>query len=466
MSDIDVRPPMPDADGVVRDDRGIDRRPAPHEPASWRDLRLPELIDLDARETGGTFAVVGLGYVGLPTALSLLDSGARVIGLEASESRLDAIWAEDVDLLPQDRRQLHLGLRSEHIELTDDAGRLAAADTVIICVPTPITEHLSPDLGALQGACATVVANARPGQTLILTSTTYIGCTRDFLGAPLLERGLQPGNDVFVAFSPERIDPGVADHVPGATPRVVGGLTPECTRRATAALTRTCPTVHPVSGCEAAEMTKLLENTFRAVNIALANEVAEIAGHLGLSAREVIDAAATKPYGFMPFYPGPGVGGHCIPCDPHYLLWQLRADRVASPLINDAMTQIALRPRRVVARLHELLAAHGKPMRGARIHIVGVTYKPGVADVRESPALVIINECLAAGADVSYTDENVPELRLADRTLTPVAGPDVRADAVLVHTDQPGSDLGWLADHEIVLDATFRLDDLPQSVAL
>jgi UDP-N-acetyl-D-glucosamine dehydrogenase len=430
------------------------------------DQRLPEPVDLGARTAGGTFAVVGLGYVGLPTALSLLDSGARVVGLDASRSRLEAIRAEDVDLLPADQRQLHAQLQASSLELTEDAGRLAAAETVIVCVPTPITEHQAPDLGALQSACRTVVANARPGQTIILTSTTYVGCTRDLLVTPLAERGLQPGRDVCVAFSPERIDPGVADHVPATTPRVVGGLTAECTRRASAALTRTCPTVHPVSSCEAAEMTKLLENTFRAVNIALANEVAEIAGHLGLSAREVIDAAATKPYGFMPFYPGPGVGGHCIPCDPHYLLWQLRADRFASPLISTAMTEIAVRPRRVVARLHELLAARGVPMQGARVHVVGVTYKPGVADVRESPALEILRECVAAGADVSYTDEQVPQLQVDDLLLSSVAAPDVQADAVLLHTLHPGSDVAWLADHEIVLDATFRLDDLPQSVPL
>jgi UDP-N-acetyl-D-glucosamine dehydrogenase len=455
MTFVDARPSDATPRPAPPDGRDGDRRD-----------RLPGAVDVGAPTTEGTIAVVGLGYVGLPTALSLLVSGARVIGVDASQSRLAAIRAEDVDLLPHDERELHTRLRSSSFELTEDAGRLADAETVIVCVPTPITEHQAPDLSALQSACRTVIANARPGQTIILTSTTYVGSTRDLLVTPLAERGLQPGKDVCVAFSPERIDPGVADHVPATTPRVVGGLTAECTRRASAALTRTCPTVYPVSSCEVAEMTKLLENTFRAVNIALANEVAEIAAHLGLSAREVIDAAATKPYGFMPFYPGPGVGGHCIPCDPHYLLWQLRADRVASPLISTAMTEITLRPRRVVARLHELLAAQGVPMQGARVHVVGVTYKPGVADVRESPALEILRECVAAGADVSYTDEHVPQLQVDDLLLSSVAGPDVTADAVLVHTLHPDTDPAWLTDHEIVLDATFRLGDLPQSVPL
>ena len=462
MSHVDVH--RPTAARSARPEGHAERQCA-REP-TWRGHRLPEQVDLDAATTGGTVAVVGMGYVGLPTALSLLGSGARVIGLDASSARLDAIWAQDVDLLAQDRRQLSAQLHSSSFELTDDPGRLATADTVIVCVPTPITEHLTPDLEALQGACRAVVANARVGQTMILTSTTYVGCTRDLLQAPLAERGLRVGVDVCVAFSPERIDPGVASHVPAATPRVVGGVSPECTRRAAAALARTCPEVHEVSSPEVAEMTKLLENTFRAVNIALANEVGEIAGHLGLSAREVIDAAATKPYGFMPFYPGPGVGGHCIPCDPHYLLWQLRADRVASPVITAAMTEISLRPRRVVDRLAELLADHGRPLHGARIHVVGVAYKPGVADVRESPAVQIISECLAAGAEVTYTDRYVPQLQVGDITLDSTAGSDVTADVVLVHTRHPDVELTWLADHEVVLDGTLRLDDVPQSVPL
>lgn len=427
----------------------------------------PEVIDLTDGRATGTVAVVGLGYVGLPTALSLLEGGARVVGLDVSTARLAAIRAVDVDLLPADVERLRAHLTSERWELTDDPRALATADAVIVCVPTPVTPQLVPDLTALAGACRTVVAAARPGQTLVLTSTTYVGCTRDLLEQPLRERGLTPGVDVHIAFSPERIDPGVADHSPATTPRVVGGLTPECTQSAMRALRRTCPSLHPVSSPEAAELTKLLENTFRAVNIAFANEIADVAAHLGLSAAEVIDAAATKPYGFMRFMPGPGVGGHCIPCDPHYLLWQLRGERVAAPVVDAAMTGIAMRPRKVVSRIREELAAAGRALHGARVHLVGVAYKPGVADVRESPALEIVEECLREGAQITFSDPFVTEVRLHDgRTLAPTAPADVDADLVLVHTRHPGEDLRWLADHPVVLDATYRLQEVPHRAVL
>lgn len=415
--------------------------------------------------TRTTAAIVGLGYVGLPTALSLLDAGMPIIGLDVSPARLAAIRAGSVDLLPDDLTRLHRQLGGGDFTLTTDAARLSQADTVIVCVPTPVTTHLVPDLGPLAAACETVVAAARPGQTIILTSTTYVGCTRDLLEQPLRQRGFEPGVDVHVVFSPERIDPGVADHNPAATPRIVGGITPQSTQWAVAVLQRTCPSLHVVSSPEAAEMAKLLENTFRAVNIAFANEMADIAFELDLSAREVIEAAATKPYGFMKFMPGPGVGGHCIPVDPHYLLWQLRGRRMAAPVIDAAMTGIALRPRRVVTRLVELLAAHGRRLRGARVHVVGVAYKPGVADARESPALEILEACRTAGAEVSFTDALVEEIRLApdfrlkSTPLTEVA-PNL-VDVVVVHTAHPGEDHSWVAEHPIVLDATYLLDSVP-----
>ncbi len=417
-------------------------------------------------------AVVGLGYVGLPTALSLLESGSRVIGVDVSTARLDAIVASDVDLLPDDLERLSEQLGSPNLEITDDLARLSAADTIIVCVPTPVTEQLVPDLRALTSACAAVTAQASPGSTIILTSTTYVGCTREMVVEPLTRRGLTPGVDVHVAFSPERIDPGVVDHSPAGTPRVVGGLTPESTRRAAAALAKTCPSVHEVSSPEAAELTKLLENTFRAVNIAMINEFADVAAGSGLDPMEVIDAASTKPYGFMRFTPGAGVGGHCIPCDPHYLLWQLRGQRASSPVIEAAMTGIALRPGKVVTRLREELAERGLPMRGARVHVVGASYKPCVADVRESPALEIIAGCTREGASVTYTDAYVPELTLdghhgreESRTLRSLAPGEIEADVVLLHTAHPDEDLAWLAELSEagvpVLDATYRADALP-----
>ncbi len=426
------------------------------------------VIDLNAPRpnTLGTVGIVGLGYVGLPTALSFLEAGGRVIGLEISPARLDEIRSQRVDLHPEDVVRLGRHLGRDNLTLTADPARLTDADTIIVCVPTPVTPNLTPDLRALQSACETVVAHARPGQTIVLTSTTYVGCTRDFVAVPLAARGLTPGLDVHVVFSPERIDPGVADHRPEATPRVVGGLTEACTDAAVAVLAATCPTVHRVSSPEAAELTKLLENTFRAVNIALANEISDVARHLGLSAVEVIDAAATKPYGFMPFYPGPGVGGHCIPCDPHYLLWQLKADRVHAPLIDAAMTGIALRPRRVVERIRETLGDAGHALAGARVHIVGIAYKPGVADVRESPALEIIQDLLNAGATVSYDDEWIPSLAIAGRELNSSVPEPGEVELVLVHTRHPGADLSWVTEHRTVLDATFRLDEVSHRVVL
>jgi UDP-N-acetyl-D-glucosamine dehydrogenase len=445
-------------DGPAVEVPGEDRVPIPRPRNELRLLEEPAV---------STIAVVGLGYVGLPTALSLLESGCRVVGVDVSTVRLEAISGLAVDVLPTDRVRLERQLAGDAFELTDDVARLADADTVIVCVPTPVTPQQVPDLRALSAACASVVEHARAGQTVILTSTTYVGCTRDLLEGPLRRRGLRPGRDVHVAFSPERIDPGVPDHVPALTPRVVGGRTADCTATAAAVLRRTCPLVHEVSSPEAAEMTKLLENTFRAVNIALANEFAEIAGHFRLSVTEIIDAAATKPYGFMRFSPGPGVGGHCIPCDPHYLLWQLKGDRITAPLIDAAMTDIALRPHRVVERLRTLLADRGHGLRGASVHVVGVAYKPAVADVRESPALEILDSCVAEGARVSYTDPHVPEVTLrSGEVLRSVVPDEVGADAVLVHTVHPHEDVGWLVHHPLVLDATYRLQGVPHAASV
>ncbi len=430
-------------------------------------------------------AVVGLGYVGLPTALALLAAGNEVIGLDASEARLDAIRRRDVDLLPSDHERLAASLTGDAVEgpaaegpaaegaadsrftLTSDPARLADARTVLICVPTPVDRHQVPDLSAMAAACATAVAHAVPGQLLVLTSTTYVGTTRDLLVEPLAGRGLVAGVDVFVAFSPERIDPGNSRHTQESTPRVVGGSGERSTRIAAAVLRRTAPSVHVLPSPEDAEMTKLWENTFRAVNIALANEFAEDCRGLGLDPSPIIAAAATKPYGFMPFYPGPGVGGHCIPCDPHYLLWQLRAKRISSPLIDAAMTAIAGRPRQVVRRVRELLADRGLSLSGARVLLVGVAYKPGVADLRESPALEIMEELHQDGAKVHFTDPLVPTVRLGSELLAGEAAPEADSwDLVLVHTVHPGADLGWLSELGNVLDATYRLDSVPARAIL
>jgi UDP-N-acetyl-D-glucosamine dehydrogenase len=413
-------------------------------------------------------AVVGLGYVGLPTALSFAEQGAEIIGVDLDEGRLSSIKASQVDLLPRDRAKLAHALRDQLLRLTTEPSAVADAHVVVICVPTPIDHHMNPDLTALASACATLVLHAAPGQTIVLTSTTYPGCTRDLLAKPLESRGLQVGRDVFVAFSPERIDPGVAEHAPEHTPRVVGGVTAACGQRAAETLRHTAGALHLVSSPEVAEMTKLLENTFRAVNIAFANEFADAAREVGVDVIEVISAAATKPYGFMPFYPSAGVGGHCIPCDPHYLLWQLRARRAASPLTEAAMTAIAGRPRAMVTHARRILADHGRPIRGARILIVGVSYKPGVADIRESPALAIIEMLAAEGASVAYADPYIPTLQTHHAGqlfhVENVAGE--LWDLVLVHTVHPLQDYSWISEQPAVFDMTYRMPGLASRYVL
>ena len=407
--------------------------------------------------------MVGLGYVGLPIALSLLADHSAT-GLDSSPRRLTAIRERQVDLLPEDLALLDGALSEGRFRLTDEPDVLERAEAVLICVPTPVDDHLTPDLTALRDACATVVAHARAGQTIVLMSTTFVGTTRALLARPLEERGFEIGRDVYVAFSPERMDPGRSEHASHRTPRVLGGMTSACAMRAHEVVARlTDAEIHVVSSPEAAELTKLHENTFRAVNLALANEFAEICSALRIDPIEVIDAASTKPYGYLAHYPGPGVGGHCIPCDPHYLLWQLRASRVATPLIEQAMSGITARPRRVIERLAEVLSGYGYGVAGARVIVVGVAYKPGLADLRGSPALEIISRLRGRGADVDYWDPLVASLQLPDGYEMKSRGAPLGQDydLALVHTLQPGGSTAWLGDCPVVLDATYRFEGAP-----
>lgn len=413
-------------------------------------------------------AIVGLGYVGLPTALALHTAGARVLGLDVSNRRLATIRNGEADLLESDRERLVTALIDNNFLLAGDPFLLSNAAAVIICVPTPIDVYQTPDLTILAKACAMVVDAAVPGQLIMLTSTTYAGCTRDMLIAPLEQRGLTVGRDIFICFSPERIDPGNARFEHEDVPRVVGGATIACRTAGEALLGLYALNLHSVSSLEAAEMTKLLENTFRAVNIALANEFAEACLALDLPVIEIIEAAATKPYGFMPFYPGAGVGGHCIPCDPHYLLWQLRKQRITLPVIENAMTEIAARPRRVVDRVRQTLADDCRPLTGARILIIGVAYKPDVADLRESPALEILMLLKSNGAEIAYYDPYFESLSLHDGTeLEGVIEPAAfGADLVLLHTPHTATDWAWLPANTPVLDTTYRATSIPNRISL
>jgi UDP-N-acetyl-D-glucosamine dehydrogenase len=418
--------------------------------------------DGDSRGTWSA-AIVGLGYVGLPTALALHGRCPRIIGMDVSEGRLATIAARQADLAETDRPRLEAALADGSLELTSKAAAVTEADAVIICVPTPVDDDHQPDLAALRRACATVVEQARPGQTIILTSTTYVGTTRELLTEPLAARGLRAGTDVFVAFSPERIDPGNPDHLQRETPRVVGGATSECARRAAWVISQLTDVVYLVSSADAAEATKLYENIFRAVSLALANEFADACGTLGLDPIEVTLAAGTKPYGFLGAFPGPGVGGHCIPCDPYYLLWQLGGQNRPAPLIEQAMRSIAQRPGRVADRAAELLAGAGVDLAGAKVIVVGAAYKAGVQDLRESPALPLMASLARRGAQVSYHDPLVPVVRLdEEQTLASVAAPDGRDyDIAIVHTLHPGVNYSWVADCPQVLDGTYQFDDAP-----
>ncbi|MFZ2165518.1 MAG: nucleotide sugar dehydrogenase [Propionibacteriaceae bacterium] len=404
-----------------------------------------------------TVGIVGMGYVGLPTALSFMDAGRKVIGVDVSRLRLAQIQRGDVDLLDRDRDRLRGHLEADALALAESGEALRDAVAVVVCVPTPVDANLVPDLKPLRAACRVVVENAVPGQLIVLTSTTYVGCTRELVVEPLMARGFTPGVDIHVVFSPERIDPGVASHRPEDTPRVIGGVTKACLQRGLDLLEPTCKHLFTVSSPEAAEMTKLLENTFRAVNIALVNEFADASRALGVDVMEVIGAAATKPYGFMRFNPGPGVGGHCIPCDPHYLLWQLKSERRDSPVIDAAMKAIAARPSKVTTRITELLADLGVPPRQARVHVVGVTFKPGVADLRESPSLDILEWLLRRCLRVTYTDSYVPEIVLAGHQLTSRDDVPPGTDLVVVLTVHPDSDVVGLQEFPTVLDASYRM---------
>jgi UDP-N-acetyl-D-glucosamine dehydrogenase len=424
-------------------------------------------------------AVVGLGYVGLPTSIALRNAGCRIVGIDVSGPRLSAIRGGEAELLESEQRDLRRHLASDGFVLTNRVKALDAADLVLICVPTPVDERLAPDPRILRDACASVVRHARPGQTLVLTSTTYVGTTRELLADPLTERGLRVGQDVFVAFAPERIDPGVNAHEQLQTPRVLGGVSEECGERAAAVLRHTCKRLHRVSSPEAAELVKLYENTFRAVNIALAFELAEACGTHGLDAIEVTEGAATKPYGFLPHYPSAGVGGHCIAVDPYYLLSDLRERGRPATVAEEALRKVSGRPRHVAWRAHEVLVQLGRPLPQARVLVVGASYKPGVADTREAPALEIIARLRAEGARVDYHDPLVPALEVdgvrsrgvtapaavaagaaGAETVTrrldgPVLDPE-DYDLAILTTLHPGHDYDWLELCPAVLDCTYR----------
>jgi UDP-N-acetyl-D-glucosamine dehydrogenase len=381
--------------------------------------------------------VVGLGYVGLPLAVAFAEAGEDVIAVDVDQRKIAALSAGEsyVEDIPSAR----LGAVLERISASTDYAPLADAEAILVCVPTPLTANREPDLGPLNATAAALASVVRAGQLVVLESTTYPGTTRELL-APELERvsGLKVGTDLNVAFSPERVDPGRTDYTLRNTPKVIGGLTDECLKRALELYGKVCDHLVPVSTPEAAELTKLLENIFRSVNIALVNELAIVAERMGIDIWEVVDAAATKPYGFMRFEPGPGMGGHCLPVDPFYLTWRARQFHTATEFIELAGKVNQYMPDHCVERIELALNDAGKPIKGSKIAILGVAYKGGIGDTRESPALRIISTLTARGAALVYHDPFVPEL--GELVNTPLPEALAGADAVVLVTAHPGID--------------------------
>jgi UDP-N-acetyl-D-glucosamine dehydrogenase len=387
--------------------------------------------------------IVGLGYVGLPLAVAFAEAGDEVIGLDVDPLKVAAVDAGDsyIEDIPSERLRAVL----PRIRATYRYADLAKADAIIVCVPTPLTENREPDLGPLDAAGKSLAQVLQPGQLVVLESTSYPGTTRERL-LPLLESsGLRVGEDINLAFSPERVDPGRTDWTLRYTPKVIGGITPACLERAEELYRRICDKLVAVSSPEAAELTKLLENIFRSVNIALVNEMALLAERMGIDIWEVVEAAATKPYGFMRFDPGPGMGGHCLPVDPFYLTWRAREFHMSTEFIELAGKINQAMPYHCAERVEQALNDVAKPVKGSRILILGASYKGGVGDIRESSALRIIEVLSGRGGILSYHDSFVPSL--PSLGLESVALDDAvsEADVVVLVTAHPDVDHAAIA---------------------
>jgi UDP-N-acetyl-D-glucosamine dehydrogenase len=400
-----------------------------------------------ATERDVLFGVVGLGYVGLPLAYELVRAGYRVLGYDINERVVNGLMAGQSHIKDISDAQLAEMLKDKRFVATTDAKRLAEPDAISICVPTPLSKFKDPDVSYIVAATEAVKATLRPGQAVVLESTTYPGTTREVMQPALEETGLKVGEDFFLAFSPERVDPGNPTWHTKNTPKVVGGVTDDCTRVVAALYQPAIETIVQVSSIETAELVKLLENTFRSVNIGLVNEMAIVCDKLGVDVWEVIDAAATKPFGFMKFTPGPGVGGHCIPVDPHYLAWKMRGLNYKTRFIDLAGELNSEMPHFWVGKVGETLNDVSRSVKGARVLVIGVAYKPNIDDLRESPALDIIRLLAAQGAHVEYHDPWVPRFTEdgVERVSQPLTAELLSAtDCVMIVTDHKGLDWGLI----------------------
>jgi UDP-N-acetyl-D-glucosamine dehydrogenase len=389
-----------------------------------------------------TVGIIGLGYVGLPLAVAFAQEGCDVVAVDLDPEKVQSLkdgesYIEDV---PSERLRGVL----EKISVWDQYEQLGQADAVLMCVPTPLTSNREPDLGPLIESTRALAGVLKAGQLVVLESTTYPGTTRERVAPLLEESGLTAGRDFHLAFSPERVDPGRTDYTLRTTPKVLGGLTDACADRAQALYGLVCDHIVRVSSPEAAELTKLLENIFRSVNIALVNELAMLTDRMGIDIWEVVDAAASKPYGFMRFDPGPGMGGHCLPVDPFYLSWRAREFDMTTEFIELAGKVNQQMPYHCVAKAQRALNEAGLSVKGARVAVIGVSYKPGVGDVRESPALKILDLLGELGADLRYHDPHVPALADFDLESLPLEQALKDADLALIVTAHPS------VDHELI----------------
>ncbi len=412
------------------------------------ELSIAAALQEKIRNRTAKVGIVGLGYVGLPLAVEFARAGFDITGIDVQQSKVEALNAgrSYVQDVPTEALRPHV--ESGKFRATTDFSVLRELDTVNIAVPTPLRKTKDPDMSYVVAAAEEVARYAHPGLLVILESTTYPGTTEELL-LPMLEKnGLKVGEDFFLCFSPERVDPGNPKYQTKNIPKVVGGITPACTEMGALFYAQALDQVVPVASTSVAEMVKLLENTFRMINIGLVNELALMCDRMGINVWEVIDAAATKPFGFMPFYPGPGLGGHCIPIDPFYLSWKTKQAGIEARFIELAGYINGQMPHFVVDKVQNALNEHSKPVKGSHVHVAGVAYKRDIDDVRESPALDVILLLEKRGARVTYSDPHIPSIRLDARQLnsTDLLPAAADADCVVIITDHKAFDYKGLVD--------------------
>jgi len=419
------------------------------------------------RQKTARIGILGLGYVGLPLAVEFAKAGFYVTGIDVQESKVTSINSGDSYVQDVEDETLKPLVESGHLRATSDFSVIAELDTINVCVPTPLRKTKDPDMSYVVEAGRQIAKYVHPGLLVLLESTTYPGTTEELL-LPMFERpDFKVGRDFFLCFSPERVDPGNPIYQTVNIPKVVGGVTDACTEMGTLFYSQALQTVVPVHGTRVAEMVKLLENTFRMINIGLVNEIAMMCDRMGINVWEVIDAAATKPFGFMPFYPGPGLGGHCIPIDPFYLSWKSKQAGMEARFIELAGYINGQMPHFVVEKIQNALNDRSKPLRGSHVHILGVAYKRDIDDVRESPALDIIHLLTQRGVHVTYSDPYIPTLRTdgADPLYAEELEPAITAaDAVVIVTDHTSFDYEGIAERaQLIIDTRNALKHIKKA---